>query len=205
MSITELLLKNPLSLMDTFVFAMGFKSIETFLKMNFGSVRMANNFTALSHAGGGVLLSFIYLNLNKDNYLLYWVKCFGSGYFLYDLDYVAKYTNGNLKYLYMIHHLIGLYMVQKVDEIYKLPEFYFFAELSNILGYIVYWMMKNRNPMLNNMKKLQFIIYALIRVPILGYYTGMTIKKTDNNVLKSLMSIIYLFGLTWSKKLWDKL
>ena len=57
---------NPLfNIFDSFVFSMGFKSLESFLKLNLKDVRMANNFTALFHASGASLLTGVYFLLGK--------------------------------------------------------------------------------------------------------------------------------------------
>ena len=202
---TELLLKNPTSLMDSFVCLMGFKSLESFLKMNVGSIRMANNFTALFHASGASFLTVIYFLLGENKNMLYWIQKFGTGYFLYDLGYLMKNTKGIAKYLYMYHHLLSIYCIHQNNENYKTMEFYLTAELSNIPSYFVYYMLKTKNKNLNLMKKIKFGLYAPLRIFILGYYVKEVLKRNPNDNLPYLISTVYLLGVMWTKKLWDKL
>lgn len=198
--------ENPLfNIFDSFVFSMGFKSLESFLKLNLKDVRMSNNFTALFHAMGASLLTGVYFLLGENKDMLYWIQKFGTGYFLYDLSYLLRNTKGLPKYLFMYHHLLSIYSIQQNAENYKTMEFYLTAELSNIPSYFVYYMLKTKNENLNLMKKIQWGLYAPIRIFVLGYYVKEVLRKNPNDILPYFISSIYLLGVIWTKKLWDKL
>ncbi len=197
---------NPIfDFFDSSVFGMGFKSLESFLKLNLRDVRMSNNFTALFHASGASLLTGVYFLLGKNSDMLYWIQKFATGYFLYDLSYLIKNTKGLPKYLFIYHHLLSIYSINQNAENYKTMEFYLTAELSNIPSYFVYYMLKTKNENLNLMKKFQWGLYAPIRIFVLGYYVKGVLKKNPNDILPYFISSIYLLGVIWTKKLWYKL
>lgn len=197
---------NPIfDFFDSSVFSMGFKSLESFLKLNLRDVRMANNFTALFHASGASLLTGVYLLLGKNSDMLYWIQKFATGYFLYDVSYLIRNTKGLPKYLFMYHHLLSIYSIHKNAESYKTMEFYLAAELSNIPSYFVYYMLKTKNKNLDLMKKIQWALYAPIRVIVLGYYLKEAFNKNPNDTLPYFLLSVYLLGVIWTKKLWDKL
>lgn len=197
---------NPLfNILDSFVFSMGFKSLESFLKLNLKDIRMANNFTALFHASGASLLTGVYFLLGENKDMIYWIQKFATGYFLYDLGYLIRKGKGLSKYLFMYHHLLSIYSIQQNAENYKTMEFYLTAELSNIPSYFVYYMLKTKNENLNLMKKIQWVLYAPIRIFVLGYYVKEVLNKNPNDRLPYFISSIYLLGAIWTKKLWDKL
>lgn len=207
MSISSLILNNPSGFLDSCVSMMAFKTLESFFKFVIGpSVKMANNFTALSHACGAAGLTFSYLYLFPNNSSLYYVfSKFSTGYFLYDLTHCAKHINGKLKYIYFYHHLATMLYIHNNPSIYRCAEGILWGELSNISSYLVYYMLKTNNPNLKLMKKIQFIIYAFIRIPIFGYYTYLSYITAKNKFPVYTILPLYIMGLIWSKTLWKKL
>ena len=102
---------NPMGVMDGFVSFMGFNQLHHFLN-SMMERNMANNFTALSHAGGSSIMALSYL-LTKDTKLYYLLKKFSTGYFLYDTYHSAKYLKHPLSTMYIYHHLSTIYYLHQ--------------------------------------------------------------------------------------------
>ena len=172
--------------------------------------KMANNFTALTHATGCTILAGKYL-LNKTDSNYDALTAFSSGYFIYDLFFILKYWQPKtINYAYLYHHMASLYLMHQDPTLYKGAHILFFGELSNIPSYLVYYYQKqpNKHKLVKKLKYLQFLLYACIRVPIMGkiledvYRTS----KTDGNYLPLIVgSPVFLMGLIWTKKLFNKL
>lgn len=203
--ISSIILNNPSGFLDSFVSLMGFKFLESSIKIvNGKSVKMANNFTALFHAIGVSGLTFSYLFLSPKNESLYYVfKTFSTGYFLYDMGFCVKHMNGILKYCYLYHHLASMFYVNS-NPLYS-AEGVGLAELSNIPSYIVYYLLKTKNPNVKLWKKIQFITYAFIRLPLLGYYLYLSYKNSGDKIPVYVMTPVYIMGLIWTKSLYKQL
>ena len=203
--ISGMILNNPSSFLDSFVSLMGFKFLESSIKfVNGESVKMANNFTALFHAIGASGLTFGYLFLSPKNESLYYVfKTFSTGYFLYDMVFCAKHMKGLLKYCYLYHHMASMFYINS-NPLYS-TEGVGLAELSNIPSYIVYYLLKTKNPKVKLWKKIQFITYAFIRLPLLGYILYLSYKKNEYKLPVTLMTPVYIMGLIWTKSLYKQL
>ena len=204
------LINNNINLVNYYFSNMFFNLIH--LKFNtIFDRKMANNFTALVHAVGCTFLAGNYLrDKTSSNYDM--LKIYSSGYFTYDLFLILKYWKSKtINYAYLYHHLASLYLMQQNPILYKSAHIFFFAELSNIPSYFVYYFQK-QNPknhsLIKKLKYLQFFMYSLIRVPIIGkiLYDGYNSGKENKNYLPFLMgSPVFLMGIIWSKKLFDKL
>ena len=196
---------NPIGVMDSLVSWTGFNMFHTFLN-SMMERNMANNFTALGHASGSSLVALSYL-ITKNPSLYYLLKKFSTGYFLYDIYHSAKYLKNPLSSLYIYHHLATINYLHYNPEIYKSGEIMFWAELSNIPSYFVYYYLKNgkNTKKLKLLKKLQFYTYSLIRLPILSYYAYSVIKNTENKSPVLITLPVYFMGLIWSYSLWKKL
>ena len=165
---------------------------------------MANNFTALFHAIGASGLTFSYLFLSPKNESLYYVfKTFSTGYFLYDMIFCLKNLKSPLKYVYLYHHLACMFYINS-NALYC-AEGFGAAELSNIPSYFVYYLLKRKNSNIKLMKKIQFITYSLIRLPLLGYYLYLSYKKSVYKMPVYGMMPIYIMGLIWTKSLYKQL
>ena len=87
---------------------------------------------------------------------------------------------------------------------------FFFAELSNIPTFFVYYFQKQKqknHKLIKKLKYLQFFMYSIIRVPILGkiLLDGFVKRKEGSYIPFLVDTPVFLMGLTWSKKLFDKL
>ncbi len=174
--------------------------------------KMSNNFTAMTHAVGSVLLAQRYLSntQNLNNY--YSLISYSSGYFLYDLIYIIKYWKGKtLEYAYLYHHLASLYLMHEDPHKYYGGHILFFGELSNIPSYLVYYYQKQKNKgdLVKKLKWLQFILYSGIRIPIMTKILSeaySSSQKEDGSILPFIIGApVYLMGLIWTKKLFNKL
>ena len=203
--ISSMILNNPSGFLDLFVSLMGFKFLESSIKfINGRSVKMANNFTALFHAIGASGLTFGYLFLSPNNESLYYVlKKFSTGYFLYDMVFCLKNLKSPLKYVYLYHHMASMYFINS-NPLYW-AEGIGAAEISNIPSYIVYYLLKTKNPNVKLMKKIQFITYSLIRLPVLGYYLYLSYKNSGYKMPIYAMMPVYIMGLIWTKSLYKQL
>lgn len=172
--------------------------------------KMSNNFTALTHATGCTILAGRYLIDKTDNNYNA-LTAFSSGYFIYDLFFLLKYWKPKtLNYAYLYHHMASLYLMHQNPILFKGAHILFFGELSNIPTYLVYYFQKqpNKQKLVKKLKYLQFFLYTGIRIPIIGkiledvYYNS---KETGNYLPLIVGSPVFLMGLIWSKKLFDKL
>ena len=84
------------------------------------------------------------------------------------------------------------------------------GELSNIPSYFVYYYQKqpNKQNLVKKLKYLQFFLYSFIRVPLMTklikdiYYNS---QNTGNYTPLLVGAPVYVLGLIWTKKLFNKL
>ena len=174
---------------------------------------MANNFTALTHAslavlGSGTYLINKYLNLGLQDYITYdMVKKVSTGYFTYDFFYILKHGKKSLlNLLYLYHHFASIYIINKNPDKYRGPDILFWAELSNIPMYFVYYFIKTKNKKKAEFwKKLQVYTYGIIRFPVLGYLTYDALQNVDDKRPVYYVMPVYFMGLMWTINLYKKL
>ena len=197
------------NLFDSFVSFSSFNAIHKLFTRFFDS-KMSNNFTAMTHATGGSILGFSYL-ISRNPMLYYFLKTFSTGYFLYDMNFILKKGNFdqlNLAYLY--HHFASIYIINKNPIIYKGGNILFWGELSNIPSYFVYYCIKHKdNPAIAKhipfLKKLQFFMYAGIRLPVMGYLAVKTLMTADKPLEFAPVIPVYIMGTIWSYKMYKAL
>ena len=183
--------------------------LHKFLNKTFDK-NMSNNFTALTHASGCTILGLRYL-LNKTESNYYNLTSYSAPYFLYDMLFILKnWKASELNYAYMYHHFASLYLMHQNPLFYKGGHILFFGELSNLPSYFVYYYQKkNKNSsIVKKLKYLQFLLYAGIRVPVISKilidaYNGS--RETGNYLPLVIGSPVFLMGLIWTKKLYNKL
>ena len=191
-----------------------FLDLNNRLNYRFDS-RMASNFTALIHASGSTILSGIYLsNKNKSNLLN--MMAYSSGFFLFDAyDILLHWKPSIMNYAYMYHHIASLYLINQSPDVSQGARILFWSEMSNLPSYFVYYYMKKRTgkSTLTTLKKLQLMAYSFIRIPVLGkilWDVYNSISTNDINKTQKYTSIaigfpVYIMGLIWTKKLYNKL
>jgi hypothetical protein len=172
--------------------------------------KLALNSTSIFHASTTVLFGLIYLfSYNFNDHSAMFIQINTGGYLIFDIYYMiidSKYDLLRIMYLY--HHAsVYPYMLLSHTK-YHWPEVLFFAELSNIPNYIVYYNLKkdfklhgNKNyksPQTKQLLNLQMYFYAFFRVFVLGYY-GIKELTTHEEIPTSIYmtSILYIFGLIW--------
>lgn len=166
------------------------------------TIGMSQNGVSTTHAIGAISLSFIYYLIENRN--IYNILAnFSTGYFTFDfLCCLFNMKNSILKYAYLYHHIASIYICNILPK-YGAPSILFWAELSNIPTYIVYYYIKNRNR--NSVffwKYIQLITYLIIRIPILGYllYKKIIFLQDEKYKIYPVLPV-YIMGLIWSIKL----
>ena len=84
----------------------------------------------------------------------------------------------------------------------------FLGELSNLPSYFVYYYSKQpkKKKLVKKLKWTQFLLYSFIRVPLATKILSDVYSSKEANNLVLIAGIpIYLMGLIWTKKLYDKL
>jgi len=197
---------SPLGLMDSVVGYMGFNVIHNSLNSGGMERNMANNFTALFHAVGCTSLGLSCI-LSQDTKIYYFLTKFSTGYFIYDAIHSVKYINPPMSIIYVYHHFATSYFLHQDPIRYNVAKSMFFAELSNIPSYYVYYLLKRGNDKkrLVLAKKIQFYVYSFIRLPIATYLMYNTWFNVDKKTPVYLMLPVYLMGLIWTNSLWKKL
>ena len=158
--------------------------------------KLSRNWTCFFHAFISVLLSLnVILDQNSSNYLL--LENFSSGYFLYDSVYIMIYDKKSLSsYLYLYHHLVSIYIIVKGKE-YFIEQILFWAELSNIPSYFVYHFLKMNDNRSIIWKKIQQIMYIVIRIPILGYLSINIFNNVEDKLPVYFCLPVYLMGIIY--------
>jgi hypothetical protein len=194
-----------MGIIDSFVSYMGFNLIHDSLNVTMER-NMSNNFAALFHATGSSCTALLYL-WNGDKSVYYWLSKFSTGYFLYDSVHVSKYMKPPMSIIYLYHHFATSYFLHQDPVKYNCAQSIFFAELSNIPSYYVYYLLKRGKDekKLALAKKIQFCMYSFIRLPIATYLMYDTWFKVDNKTPVYLMFPVYFMGLFWTKALWNNL
>ena len=126
-----------------------------------------------------------------------------SGYYLYDGLNELYNRKSNIKYFYIIHHIITSYLLINTQYPKVYGSIYFLAELSNTPSYITYYVLKNKQKytrnFINNIKLYHFSHFSFIRLIIGFYSTYYVLILNDVNLFeKSMCLTMYLLGIHWS-------
>ena len=198
---------SPTGLMDGFAGLTGFNTLHAVIKEHTQNGNMANNFTALFHAGISTPIALTYI-LSGNEKIYYLLQKFSSGYFSYDIIYTLKYRKFNLtSAMYCYHHLASIYYLHQNPATYMADKVIFWGELSNLPSYFVYYYLKtNKDPkMLEWLKKLQFCLYSFIRLPIMSYLTYNALAIVEDKRPIYAVLPVYIMGLFWSRSLYKNL
>jgi hypothetical protein len=185
-------------------------------KRNMGEKLAVNSISSL-HATSSVILGLNYL-YTRDKWIWRLIKLISTGYFLHDarlLIYNNDYSVINIAYLF--HHVASIYYLRKDPKIYNTHQLMFWAELSNLPSYLVYYLIKKKQREVNNKKLLslakfinmakwlQFAVYSTIRIPFFGYLTYKTVTEVEDKKPIFIVLPVYLMGVIWTSKLWKAL
>lgn len=163
----------------------------------------SRNFVCLTHAVCSVLL-----NLGFNSYLYQQSLKISTGYFIYDMIFALRYDKFNITQLfYHYHHLTSIYVLHLNPKYYFGDKILFWAELSNIPSYFVYYYLHKEIVNKNDVKfwkNIQKYVYALIRIPVLGHflYKSLTIAPSKTPTITTIP--VYLLGIFWTYKLFKQ-
>ena len=204
---------NPFSLIQYYVsysfFNYSHKFLNNMMRKNF-----SNYGVSFMHSSTYCLFSLLYFILKNgigDSdifFSTFWnfIKVYSSGYFIYDSLYIVKHQKlsfVNIVYLY--HHLSSINLLRDNELSKHVFIMLFLAEISNLPSSIIYYLIKTNTknkPFLLFMKKLQFIIYSFFRIPFIGYYLFLLLKKYPYNKNIYISLPIYFMGVVWTSKLY---
>ena len=168
--------------------------------------KIAMNSTALFHASSSVFMGLNYLWSNSYSSL---IRANTGGYVLFDLYYIIKDGKYDLLRLMYIYHHLAVYSYMLLPKtLYHWPYVVFYAELSNIPNYLVYYNLKQdaskklwkgyKSKTTKNLMKLQMYTYGFFRILVLGYFTYLELKGNHRKPIPIYMtSMLYIFGLIW--------
>ena len=128
------------------------------------------------------------------------VRTFSSAYFLYDLLQVTFFEkNKVMKYVYIYHHLLSIFLLTRDSRQYPTQELIFWGEISNLPSYPLYYFI-HANPngaLVPFFRTMQKILYTGIRIPIL---TNIMIKFYKDNDITTILPFLpmYFIGIFWS-------
>jgi hypothetical protein len=202
-------ISNSINSFDYAISFGAFNGLHKYFNNKFNS-KMSNNFTALTHASGSVLLAGKYL-LNKNPTSLHLLRTYSTGYFLYDTFYILKnWKTNTMNLFYLYHHFASLCLLHSNPKISYGPGILFFAEFANLPSYFVYYYkkQKNKTKLVKKLKYLQFFLYSTIRILVIGkyledcYYKS---KEINNFTTFYICSPVFLMTLVWAKKLYNNL
>ena len=169
---------------------------------------IAINYTSGIHALGSTLLCLGHVLGYKLSLvghpnlglLGYNIKSFSTGYFIYD-SLVTLFTQKGLnKFVFLYHHIFSLFMLNSNVK-YPIYEVLFWAELSNLPYYMVYYYL--HQPVLDNKKiklwkDIQKYLYFIVRVPIMSVYVSNQLFYNDHTLYHYMMIPVYFLGCMWS-------
>lgn len=168
--------------------------------------KLALNTTSLFHASSTVMLGIHYLLYQGQPYLL---QMNTGGYLLFDLYYMLKMGKYDLlRFMYLYHHVALYPYIMLSSKKHYWMQVLFYAELSNIPNYLVYYSLKQdlaknlrkgyKSKTTKKLLKSQLYIYSFFRIFVLGYYGYLELKDNNKKPIPVYMnSLLYVFGLIW--------
>ena len=179
---------------------------------NYLNKKNSRNMVASMHALFSVLFNGLYMLSGND--LLGSISLSWSlGYFAFDTYYMFAYEKINfLRSMYLYHHFASMYMISYHTVFPVAHKLLFYGELSNLPSYVVYHYMHTdsqdvcTNIIVKMFKKIQKVVYGIIRIPVMTSIFINLINSLDFNnpeILKMacITSPVYAMGLIWSFKL----
>lgn len=163
----------------------------------------SRNFICLTHA-----ICSVALNLNYNLHFYEYSKNISIGYFIYDIIFALRYDKYNITQLfYHYHHLTSIYIINQNPKYYLGDKILFWAELSNIPSYLVYYHLHKEvidKKKVIFWKNIQKYVYAFIRIPILGNFLYKSLKIAPNKTPTLTTIPVYLLGIFWTFKLFKQ-
>ena len=199
MSYNTQLIKN---IIEPSSYCIIFNIIEKIYKQKL-SRSQSRNLVCLTHAVCSVLLNF-----NYNSYLYKYSKNISTGYFIYDMIFALRYDKFNIMQIfYHYHHLTSIYIIHQNPKYYFGDKILFWAELSNIPSYFVYYYLHKQIVNKDDVKiwkNIQKYVYALIRIPVLGHFLYKSLKIAPDKKPTLITLPVYLLGIFWTFKLFKQ-
>lgn len=181
---------------------------------NYFNKKNARNMIAGLHAFSSVVANSAYL-ITGNPVLNTLSLNISTGYFLFDGYYIVRFDKLNLlRYFYLYHHFASLFMIKNYMLFNGANLIILVAELSNLPSYVIYHYMhiddekknKKTEEIVVTTKKIQKVMYGLIRVPVMSYILYDIITSVDFNTpgvswLIGITFPVYLMGIGWTIKL----
>ena len=114
---------------------------------NFITPKLARNATACSHAVIATILAGGCLLADEKSFdgAYKLLKIFSSGYFLYDTNYILRKDKLTItRWAWLYHHVATIAYLYQDPKIYGAHRIMFWAELSNIACYFVYYYLQKK-------------------------------------------------------------
>ena len=195
---------NGLLIIKTLPFLFFYYKLNNKLE-NIQTKKLALNSISLLHASSSVLLGLNYLLRSGSPSL---IQMNTGGYLLFDIYYMIKAGKLDLlRFMYLYHHMAVFPYLLLSPTKYYWPQVIFYAELSNIPNYIVYYSLKQdetknlykgyKSTRTKSLLKIQMYFYAFFRIFVLGYYGFLEFNNPDKPIAVYLTSVLYIFCLIW--------
>lgn len=169
---------------------------KNILKIN--DAKINRNFLSLEHCIYCIFNSYIYENYFIDLHFI------SLGYFLWDTIYILQNNIKQKKLqevLYIYHHLVCLYALKefKINNSLEINNLFKIGELSNIVNYLVYYLIKKNFDIkyINCVKFFQIINFTYYRIFIFTYKIFEYYYVINNRFLLYNLIAIYILGLIW--------
>lgn len=180
--------------------------LRKYLPKNLARNALAGSHAIISTALAGAC---IYTENGDDatfNSLYTMLKIYSSGYLIYDSCCTLRDDKLTLtRWAWLYHHVSTFLYIHTEPKIYDGHKIMFWAELSNIPSYFVYYYIKTGQLDTSKYKflsALQKLLYVGIRIPVLGNLTNKKLQSFVKDKRPVYMVLpVYLMGLIWSAKL----
>ena len=169
------------------------------------------NYTSGVHAFGSTIMCLAHIisdklnMLNESNLDLFGfnIKSFSSGYFIYDSIITLLTQKGLNRFVFLYHHIFSLLIINNTIN-YPIYQVLFWAELSNLPYYMVYYYLHQPikdNKKIKLWKDIQKYLYFIVRVPIMSVYTYNQLFYNDHTLYHYMMVPVYFLGCMWSLRM----
>lgn len=169
--------------------------------------KVSRNIVSFTHSVTCSLISYLTLQTNLNPMVLYY---FSLSYFLWDNCLILYNKLNEIPYIY--HHIVCLTALMNlyygINE-QEITTIFYYGEISNIFNYIVYHLMKlnttNKSKFLLFVKTIQVGWFSYFRVYVFSQMLYNYFYLLESKYLAYNLGIIYLMGLMWGYKQFQKL
>lgn len=166
------------------------------------SNKLNKNFIAFLHCCACIYFNYLFSNYYlNDLFLKDFIYNLSTSYFFIDLLYLI-FTNFLKELPYIYHHIICLVMLNQFNNnINKLliPKLLYIGELSNLIFYIVYYMIntKQNKYIMNTVRIFQMLWFIYYRFYYFGWIIFTYGYDYKNKIVFSFLISLYLLGYIW--------